>query len=255
MTITIRPVTPADRPQLRHICLLTCDAGQSGEDKHNYPDLPGHIYAEPYATPELGHTWGFVLVDDERESGKEVVGYVIGASDTRKWEADAAEKWWPTLQASETYKPLVSSGADSVADGPLIQPTEDDLKYIKTLKAFPPADEAQIKYSPAHMHIDLIPDYQSQGYGQDLVNAAVTHLKDVSAGQGKLNSVWLGMDPRNTKARGFYLKIGYKPVDQAAETVLGLNFKEWFELYDAGRQAKKYEEIRRAAAERRKGGT
>ena len=45
--LTGRVVIQEDETALSKICLLTCDAGQSGESLHDYPELPGLVYAVP----------------------------------------------------------------------------------------------------------------------------------------------------------------------------------------------------------------
>lgn len=74
----------ADEAPLSKICLLTCDAGKSGETLDGYPEVPGLLYAVPYVKPP--HTWGVAM---EREDTKEVVGYILGATDTRAFKKAA----------------------------------------------------------------------------------------------------------------------------------------------------------------------
>jgi hypothetical protein len=74
MPISIRQASVDDAPALSRICLLTADAGKSAEDLHNFPELPGLLWAVPYV--HLPTTWGFVMVD---EINGEVVGYIVGS--------------------------------------------------------------------------------------------------------------------------------------------------------------------------------
>jgi ribosomal protein S18 acetylase RimI-like enzyme len=69
------------------------------------------------------------------------------------------------------------------------------------------------------MHIDILPEYQKQGWGRKLIAEATAFLK----GEG-LKGVWLGLDPRNDGARLFYKKVGFEHVDGASDDHLGLKF-------------------------------
>ncbi|KAJ7037529.1 acyl-CoA N-acyltransferase [Mycena alexandri] len=73
MAIKIRPASAHDAPALSRICLLTADAGQTAEHLHDFPELPGLVWAVPYVN--LPTTWGFVM---EEDSG-DIVGYIVPA--------------------------------------------------------------------------------------------------------------------------------------------------------------------------------
>ncbi|TEB35614.1 acyl-CoA N-acyltransferase [Coprinellus micaceus] len=203
MPIIIRPVADQDEPALSKICLLTADAGNSAEHLHDYPELPGLVYAVPYV--KLPTTWGFVLEDT---GTKEVVGYVLGSQDTRAYEAYATEHWWPPL--AEKYPPSIATKSG-------------DVYYTNLLRNMYTIPQSNIDFSPAHLHIDILPTYQKQGLGTKLISRALEHLK----GEG-LEGIWLGMDPRNTGARVFYERLGFKEIDGAPDAnQLGLRFADW----------------------------
>ena len=214
MSISIRPVTKEDEAALSKICLETSEAGKSGKDVHNYPSLPGEIYALPYVNvPNC--VWGFVLVEKPTEtsppSDESVVGYTLGALDSRAFEAATAQTWWPPLKAKYAEGSLVAP-----------QPTETDQRYIKSITNFPPASDAQIAFSPAHLHIDILESHQRKGWGQKLIGVAITHLKAKG-----LKAVWLGVDTRNKAAALFYERLGFRTFDGAPEGVLGITVEEW----------------------------
>lgn len=147
MTISLRKATEADAPPLSRICLLTCNAGKSGEGLYDHPELPGLVYALPYV--KLPPTYGFVMVVDET---KEVVGYILGATDTRVFERIATEEWWPPLKLKYPI------------EGPnKIQGKAADEQYAKLIHNMYIADEPCIKFSPAHLHIDILDEYQRKG--------------------------------------------------------------------------------------------
>ncbi|KAG7096801.1 hypothetical protein E1B28_004210 [Marasmius oreades] len=201
MSFSIRKATESDIPALSRVCLLTADAGSSAEGLHDYPELPGLIFAVPYV--KLPTTWAFVLIDDSTDA---VIGYIVGSKDTREFERYAAEHWWPPL--AEKYPPSLA-----------VKP--NDEKYMKLLQKMFTAPNENIAFATAHLHINILPGYQRQGLGQRMIDTAVEFLKGENI-QG--NGVWLGMDPRNDQAKKFYDRIGFKPIEGVPNNNMGLKF-------------------------------
>ncbi|OCH94052.1 acyl-CoA N-acyltransferase [Obba rivulosa] len=207
----IRTATAADSPALSHICLLTADAGVSAAPLHNFGELPGLIWAEPYA--QLPSGFGFVLADPSQEGAP--VGYVLGTADTRAFERDAGARWYPRLRETYPAEPAQGPGAAGR--------TEADARCVRLLHAPPRAHDAAVAFSPAHMHIDLLPACQRQGWGRRLVACVVQHLRD----EHGLDALWLGLDPRNVGARAFYERLGFRPLEGAPEGTMGLKFADF----------------------------
>ncbi|KJA30158.1 hypothetical protein HYPSUDRAFT_60996 [Hypholoma sublateritium FD-334 SS-4] len=201
MALRIRTGTEDDAPSLSRICLLTANAGTSSADLHDFGELPGLVYAVPYV--KLPTTWAFVLEDDARE----VVGYIVGSTDTRTFEKYAAEHWWPALTAK--YPPDKA-----------VKPA--DLQYVERLRNMNTAPDPNIACSPAHLHINILEKHQKQGWGRKMIATAVEFL----IGEG-LQGVWLGVDPRNERAKLFYQRVGFKQVEGADANQLGLRFDEF----------------------------
>jgi ribosomal protein S18 acetylase RimI-like enzyme len=199
----IRKAEETDAPALSRICLLTADAGKSAGALHEFGELPGLVFALPYI--KLPHTWGFVLVDDAEADGDKVVGYILGAKDTRAFEAHAKEHWWPALANKYPASSMTK---------------EDDVKYANFIRNMWDASEACIRFAPAHLHIDILEEYQGKGWGRKLIRRGVEFLKE----QDGVNGVWLGMDPRNLDARKFYEKVGFSNVEGADANVVGMSW-------------------------------
>ncbi|KAG6911223.1 hypothetical protein DXG01_003090 [Tephrocybe rancida] len=205
MTITIRRATEADEAAVSQICLLTGNAGTSAEHLHDYKELIGLVYAVPYV--KLPTTWGFVMVDDEKDNT--VVGYILGSKDTRAYEKYAAEHWWPAL--AEKYPPSLAK-------------TPADVHYMNLFSNMHTAPDASISFAAAHLHIDIFENYQGQGWGRKLISTAIEYLKGENIeGEG----IWLGMDPKNIKARAFYRRLGFKNIEGADENQFGVKFAEY----------------------------
>lgn len=219
----IRPATSNDVPFLSHICLVTGDKGNSAEHLYTIGELLGLVYALPYVQPELAsHTYGFVI--EERDT-KNVVGYILGATDTRAYEAAAAVYWWPRLREKYPLS-LVEGYEDAVKNGETHKArlTPDDVQIIRTIHNPPPAEERCIAYSPAHMHIDILPQYQRQGWGKRLIGTVVAHLRDKG-----LDALWLSMAPGNDNAANFYARLGYEKFEEELPWTVGLRFDTWKE--------------------------
>lgn len=204
----IREARPEDSPVLNRICLLTGDAGKSAEHLHKFGELIGLVYSEPYV--HLPTTFGFVLVDPSKDDA--VVGYIASTYDTRAFEQAALAEWWPRVRAKYAYPPEGNEGT-----------TEADRKYIHTLYNPARAAQAQVDFSAAHMHINLLPECHRQGWGRKLIALVVARLREKHG----LERLWLGHDLRNEAAKNFYLRLGFKKIEGAPDGTLGLEFKDF----------------------------
>ncbi|EIN10321.1 hypothetical protein PUNSTDRAFT_65223 [Punctularia strigosozonata HHB-11173 SS5] len=223
----IRPATPADALALSRICLLTGDAGQSAEHLHNRPELLGLVYALPYVSPALASvTGGYVLAErppssDSSPSSETILGYVLFACPTRTFEALAEAHYWPPLRSRYPYPPPATDEDNAL--------TEKDLhfhKLIHNTDTMWAAHPGALAFSPAHLHIDLLPAAQRKGWGRRLIGRVVDHFR---ASSRSVNGVWVGLDPRNENARRFYAKLGFAPISGAPDNCMGLRFADWAE--------------------------
>ncbi|KAG1783187.1 acyl-CoA N-acyltransferase [Suillus placidus] len=207
MALIIRKATKADESALSNICLLTANAGTSSKDLHSHPALPGLIYALPYLN--LESTWGFVLDDNG-----EVVGYVLGASDTRKFEESAETDWWPLLKAR--YGPLLQDPHEAL--------TAADRTYINTIMTIKRTSDTMMAFAPAHLHINILPSHQRQGWGRKLIARVMENLQE-----NGVKSVCLGLDLKNTDAAAFYTRLGFRKLEGAEEGIMGITVQQWEE--------------------------
>jgi ribosomal protein S18 acetylase RimI-like enzyme len=193
----LRPYRADDLSQLYEICLRTGAAGDDASDLVVERRLFGELYAAPYAVLEPQHA---VVVDDGRGGA---VGYALAALDTRAFEARCETSWWPPLRARH---PL-GSGANDL----------DEL-LVAMLHHPPRGDDAVVVEHPSHLHIDLLPGAQGQGWGRALME----ELQDLLRAAGSVG-VHLGVSARNQRARGFYAHLGYEELASDGMThTLGL---------------------------------
>lgn len=201
MTAAIRPYRPGDLPALYDICLRTGEAG--GDASALYPerdhDLLGSIFAAPYAV--LEPEFAFVVDDGTGRA----VGYVLGTGDTAAFVRRFRDEWLPTV-AERFPAPAGEPRTPSEAMAELLHIPE--RMVVPELAAY-----------PAHLHIDVLPDFQRGGWGRALMTAFLGAL----AGRG-VPAVHLGMLTANTRARAFYDRLGFHEIavpDAADLTYLG----------------------------------
>ena len=109
-----------------------------------------------------------------------VVGYIISAEDTKTW----IDRFSSNLLSSST--PLIWEKG--------IESTKGYLPYYPEY--------------PAHLHIDIDPEYQRMGIGKAMMDALLSHYKEKG-----VKGVMLGVDPENIKGVSFYKKYGFTPLD------------------------------------------
>jgi ribosomal protein S18 acetylase RimI-like enzyme len=179
----IRPYQPSDRDAVYDVCLRTADGGQDATALYRDPELVGDIFAGPYVT--LAPDFAFVLADGDRATG-----YVLGVPDTAEFAAAVREHWLPLVGA----KHLAPQGPPTSRD--------EEMAYLlhHPERMVVPA----LADHPAHLHIDLLPDYQRAGHGRRLIDTLLAALH--AAGVPRVH---LGMLSTNTPARAFYDRLGF----------------------------------------------
>lgn len=58
---------------------------------------------------------------------------------------------------------------------------------------------------PAHLHIDLLPEFQGKGFGRQLIETYLNKLREQS-----VKGVHLIMDGQNFGAEKFYYRVGFR---------------------------------------------
>lgn len=180
-----------DFPGTYRVCLLTADAGADGSALYDNPDLLGHVYVGPYLVgqPEFA----FVIADD-----KGIAGYVLGAANTREFEAWQEKEWWPALRSQY---PLVTGS--TLDDG-----------LIANLHSPQHAPDSVIAGHPAHLHIDLLPRAQGQGFGRIMLETlfAALRARDVPG-------IHLEVGEDNHNAIAFYRHLGFVELARGADSI------------------------------------
>ncbi|TDE08924.1 GNAT family N-acetyltransferase [Jiangella asiatica] len=182
----VRPYAPGDDAALYDICLRTGDNG--GDASHLYADprVLGEIFVGPYLRFEPSLAF---VVDDGA-----VAGYVLGARDTTEFSKSCEREWWPPLR--ERYP------REAFPDG------TPDARCVALIHEPRRADPSVVDEYPAHLHIDMLPRVQGHGMGRALMERLLTALHDAGA-----PGVHLGVGAANTRAIGFYERMGFATLE------------------------------------------
>lgn len=188
--VHLRPFRSGDEPALAEICLRTADAGADGTGILEDDDIWAAVFVLPYVErhPHLAFV---VETDDGR-----VAGYAVATDDTDAFEEWFRTGWWPRAGARW---PRRASAEEA--------PTRQDrvLAYADGRR---PGAEPFARRFPAHLHIDLLPELQGQGWGRRLIAA----LTDALRAEG-VAGVHLVAAGGNTGAIAFYERLGFTRLD------------------------------------------
>lgn len=184
----IRPYRREDRPALDDICIRTAHNGEDSRPHYTDPTVFPDTFAAPYVhlEPELA----FVLDDGTGRA----VGYIVGAADTVRFAKVFRAAWLP-LVADRHPEP---SGPPATPDETIAWLLHHPERMIVP----------ELSGWPAHLHIDLLPDWQGRGRGRQLMRTLLEALRD-----GGVPAVHLVMATANKPARGFYDRMGFTEIE------------------------------------------
>lgn len=186
MGTSIRSFRTGEERALYDICLRTGASGRDATRLYRDPDLLGAIYVGPYLL--LAPSLAFVGVDADG-----VAGYVLGVADTRPFERDCERLWWPELRSRYPRTAF--------------PPESPDGRLVRLIHSPPAADADVVERYPAHLHIDLLPRLQGRGFGRCMLDTLLCALAAAGA-----PGVHLGVGLANTRAIGFYERLGFTVV-------------------------------------------
>ncbi len=191
----LRPFRAEDVAAVYDVCLRTGLEGEDATGHYADPDLLGHLWAGPFLAIEPEHC---LVVEDKGG----VAGYCLATVDTRRFEAACEEQWWPALRTRHD-DPDCDRGAWS----------RDEV--LAHLVHHPPvAPDTVVAEHPAHLHVDLLPRLQGRGLGRGLMTTMLALLATDGA-----PGVHLGTGPGNTRALGFYDRLGFTELLRAPDVV------------------------------------
>ncbi len=168
--MAIRRYQDKDRDNMHKICLLT----SSGFDTEKAREALYTMYCNYYINESPDSC--FVVTNENDEA----IGYVISAPDWDEYKRVFKQKYLSHLKK--------------------ISPLRAFFHNVNVLLCNKVAKEY-----PAHLHIDILEEGQRKGYGTQLINALVQHLKE-----NGVKGVHLCCASHNEKGVSFYKKYGFK---------------------------------------------
>lgn len=176
---TIRPYQSKDYENLREVCAVTATGHYA-----NNKEIVAAQFCEHYLEYEAEHC--FVVADKDDNA----VGYIICAPDFNKFVKEFKKFKMPKIWKL-SWKEAI-------------------MRYLE----FMYNNKIAKKY-PAHLHIDIVDDYQRMGLGHKLINTLMLHLNDIG-----VTHLHLGCSAKNEKGCNFYRKIGFHVVKEIAGVVI-----------------------------------
>lgn len=170
--LSIRKYEEKDFENVRYVCLHS----EGEEPEKTFAEFVLHTFCDYYIEREPENC--FVLDDD----GK-AVGYII------------------CTENYDRYKKIFDKNYL-----PLTKPQGEE--YYNWAKTSTILQEKYKSDYPAHLHIDLLPDYQRQGWGGKLLNILFEHLRSKN-----IKGVMLTAGSENVNAGNFYRKYGFEQIE------------------------------------------
>jgi ribosomal protein S18 acetylase RimI-like enzyme len=187
---SIRAYRPSDLDAVYDICIRTGDGGADARGLYTDDRLLGDVFAAPYVTLEPEHAH---VLDDGTGAA---VGYILGTADTPRFVRRYREEWLPATAGRYPQ--------------PAVPPVTADDSMLMLLHHPERMLVAEMADHPAHLHIDLLPEWQGKGWGRGLIASFLAGLR--AAG---VAGVHLSMLTSNVAARAFYDRLGFTEVPVA----------------------------------------
>lgn len=188
----IRPLALSDKEPLLHIFRSTAHADlKKGGDK--ILNIASYIWCRPYHLLAPGTSF---VIDDG--TGR-AIGYILSVADTAAFVA-----WYRT-----TYLPYCNTQGIDPPDG--TPSWNENLAGALKALVYKPEEMLHrrnpklLEEYPAHLHVDILPECQRQGWGRKLMDVLVEELR-----RRGVRGVHLGMAGSNVAAGRFYEALGFE---------------------------------------------
>lgn len=187
----IRKCSLDDLTAIADICYKTGFMGEdlTGSERFNDKTLFSYLFCLYYPLYEIENC--FVALDGNNGN---IIGYIIGSENTIRQEKAFMQKMIPRI-ALRMFTYTIFFHAESF---------KAVLSFIKSMKLGDIKKTVYIEY-PAHLHINILPQYQKLGIGSMLLNTFECHMKNK-----KVHGIHIWTSNKNEKAVPFYVKHGYE---------------------------------------------
>lgn len=199
----IRPLAAFDEPALLHIFQQTAHADLQAGGASTL-----HIAAHIWCIPYLLYTDSTCFVIDDGTGT--AVGYILSVADTA-----AFVSWWRTTylnycHAQGIKPPVLKDGKppswNEDLDGALRASLYDPDEMLQR------AHPALLEQYPAHLHVDILHEWQGKGWGRKLMDILIEKLREQ-----EVKGVHLSMAGDNDAAGRFYEKVGLERLGEVMD--------------------------------------
>ncbi|KAJ4508429.1 hypothetical protein ABEF92_008165 [Exophiala dermatitidis] len=191
----IRLYDDSDRDAMVHVFRETASPDLRDAADPAVLDYASYIWCRPYLM--LRPDTCLVLDDGTGHA----VGYLLGVPDTYSFVQAYKAIYIPNLWSQGFEQPGHEDSTEWTENLPnalrKIMFSPDMLLH----QEYP----EMLQQRPAHLHIDILPGYQKQGYGRQLIERFCE-----TAGEKGARGVHLGMVASNDGAGQFYRRMGFK---------------------------------------------
>lgn len=181
----VRRYEPRDREAVRQICCETADNGHPMDEWFPDREIFADLLMRYYTDSEPGSLWVAV-------SGVEVVGYLAACCDTRRF-------WWVM-----GLWILPVTVLKALTRGTLWRPKVRALLWANRSALWRCAKIPLADY-PAHLHINLRPEFRGYGIGRALLEQWLR-----CARQAGIRGVHAGVNADNVNGRRFFEAMGFR---------------------------------------------
>ncbi|HPG91912.1 MAG TPA: GNAT family N-acetyltransferase [Clostridia bacterium] len=176
----IRQYKQTDKANLQNICVETTLFPKTEKVRKWLPIAYNDYYTEKQSE------YVFVCADDSDKA----VGYVLCAPDEKPFLESMFSEYLPKIKKISF------------------------LAYALLKREFSIIDKHYENY-PAHLHIDILPDFQRMGMGRKLIDALMQKLRE-----NKIRGVKLSCSVKNKNAIAFYRKYGFSELGKQGGCVI-----------------------------------
>lgn len=181
--MTIRPYSKKDFRYVQDICMAT--SSLADKDNPLNRSCVCSLYCDYYLDnqPEFC----YVAVDDNDVP----IGYVLCSADCDDYLVKMDDMYLPLVRKVNSGEFFKFNALNRVVQ-----------RYIR-------------QGYTAHLHIDILEEYQSQGLGTELIETLCAKLKDCN-----VEGLYLICGLKNASARAFYEKLGFEDIDYITGAVV-----------------------------------
>ena len=186
-TVRIRPYEPRDREAVRTICCDTADGGEPVENFFPDREIFGDVLTAYYTDYEPESSWVV-----EREG--EVVGYVTGYLDTRKFIRVMSFRILPRVVLKVIRLHTLRN----------LRAKRFFLSNLGLWLRYASKNTVDYRDYPSHLHVNVKPGFRAQGLGGELVARFLEQAK----ARGSYG-VHANVRENSDRARKFFERLGF----------------------------------------------